>query len=148
VGQISGVAYTSRRDEDDGAVPRPQPASAPAQTADSTRGGSARRRRGGKGNSAPPATSRRRYPLRATGCELCSARVLFFSCGHFKTENRTRTEHELTKLLVYSGFRIRVRVRFLYVLYFGVCVRIRFLTFKTRITQNIKKLLICDGIII
>jgi hypothetical protein len=49
---------------------------------------------------------------------------------------------------VYSGFR--VRVRFLYVLYFGVWIRVRFLTFKTRIdliTRNIKKLLICDGII-
>jgi hypothetical protein len=33
VAQLSGMAYTSRRDEDDGAVPRPQPASAPAPTA-------------------------------------------------------------------------------------------------------------------
>jgi hypothetical protein len=70
---------------------------------------------------------------------------------HFKTETRTRTriEPEYTELLVYSGFR--VRVRFLYVLYFGVWVRVRFLTFKTRIdriTQNIKKLLIYDDIII
>jgi hypothetical protein len=47
--------------------------------------------------------------------------------------------------------RVRVRVRFLYVLYFEVWVRVRFLTFKTRIdriTQNIKKLLIYDDIII
>jgi hypothetical protein len=71
--------------------------------------------------------------------------------GHFKTETRTRTEPEpkLTELLVYSGFR--VRVRFLYVLYFGLWVRVRFLTFKTqidRITRNIKNFLIYDDIII
>jgi hypothetical protein len=69
--------------------------------------------------------------------------------GHFKTENRTRTKPEWTELSVYSGFR--VWVWFLYVLYFGVWVWVRFLTFKPRIDriiQNIKKLLICDGIII
>jgi hypothetical protein len=56
-------------------------------------------------------------------------------------------EPELTELLVYSGFR----VRFLYMLYFWLWVRVRFLTFKTqidRITRNRKKLLIYDDIII
>jgi hypothetical protein len=60
---------------------------------------------------------------------------------------KTEPEPESTELLVYSGFQIR----FLNMLYFGVWVRVRFLTFKTRIDQitwNIKKLLICDGIII
>jgi hypothetical protein len=58
--------------------------------------------------------------------------------GHFKTESELKTNPN-------------IRVRFLYVLYFGVWIRVRLLTFKTRIdliTRNIKKLLICDIIII
>jgi hypothetical protein len=82
-------------------------------------------------------------------CSLNHKKIIWFMClgvDILKPKTEPEPEPSLNRPNYWS---IRVFGLFLNILYFGVWVR--FLTFKTRIdriTRNIKKLLICDGIII